>query len=187
MMRTPASDTRRPTPLPAAARTTLSVRSWRTIRKRVAPREPRMAISRTRSADRASIRFAAFRLETTSTRQAAAMNATQAGSVGRPKNRSPIGPTCARVRSSGVSDIARSRIAPTSLPAAAMSTPSRNRPNTCSGRTDQSVGARPGIAESGSQTSAVLGKPERSGMTPTMVRGWPFTRTVRPMSARSAR
>ena len=39
----------------------------------------------------------------------------------------------------------------------------------------------------GSQTFALTGNPNRAGITPTMVRGEPFTRTVEPTTAASAR
>ena len=57
---TPHTATRRPTPPPARPRSTLSVSSWRATRPRPAPSARRMAISRCRTDDRASSRFATF-------------------------------------------------------------------------------------------------------------------------------
>lgn len=60
-----------PTTAPARASSTLSVSSWRTMRPRPAPIAVRTAISRLRSAARASIRFATFAHAMSSTKATA--------------------------------------------------------------------------------------------------------------------
>src|SRR5580693_3738504 len=64
---------------PTTESSALSVKSWRKIRRRPAPRETRSAISRSRTAARASIRFATFAQAISSTNATAASRSSRPG------------------------------------------------------------------------------------------------------------
>ena len=77
--------TPRPRLPPIVASTLPSISSCRTTRRRLAPSELRIAISRARRVVRLNIRFATFADEMRTIRPPAVMNASQTVSFHRPK------------------------------------------------------------------------------------------------------
>ena len=179
----------RPIAAPPRARSRLSTRSWRPIRKGLAPRQQRTAISRHRAVARARSRLATF---------AQAMSSTIPTAPRRTSRGVLTSPT--RFRASGSAytiDLAGSVDA-----GSVRGFPSRSRQKSSLSRAISraaSLGVRPGASRasavqhqqsrlsgsmpSGTQSSVWLvaaGKPKPGGMIPTTVPGRPSITTLFP-------
>ena len=134
--RTPKTASPKPSAPLRLARRTLSTRSCRTIRQRVAPSDTRTPTSRARAAERASSRFATFAQAMSSTNATAPMSDRNTSRIGPPFTRS-LNVITVRLMSlfvSGKSCSRRAAIAFSSLCARSRVTPSVSRPNSCTER-----------------------------------------------------
>ena len=165
----------------AIAVTTPSVRSWRTIRPRPAPRARRSAISRCRSAPRARMRFATLTQAISITRTAAACQmARMSGSTGSPNPRLKVATATPRpVLVCGCSFSIRPATTASSARAWAGVPPSARRPRTVRECWSRRASEMAGSA-SGTQACTPSGNWNRGGAMPTTSYGSMFRVTVWP-------
>ena len=162
--------------------------SWRTIRRRVAPSAPRIAISRCRAAPRASSRFATFAQAMSSTNATAPASTSSAGRTSpASSSRSESTRTVHPVSKSGNSAARPAAIVFICVCACAIVAPGFSRPTTEMLRprgVRAEAGSGYGIQRSvGLPTSELdfISSRTSGGMMPTTVAGVPFNWIVRPM------
>ena len=160
------------------ANSTLSIRSCRTTRQRVAPSAVRTLISRERRPDRARSRLLTLAHAISSTHDTAPNSDRNIGWVAVPV----YGRTAARKFRfvAGYSRASRSVRAASSACACDIEMPSTRRPPARNWRRSRLSRWSPDIAETGSQRSSTSGNRNPRGMTPMIVARVLFTRIVLP-------